>query len=173
MAILLRVRSRARVAGFAAGGQTAAMTSFPAALTLSLDTTPPPELRAMLAREINQYHARTVPGEARRFTLALRDGDGGLAAGLSGAMMWDWLFVDAVWVGDGWRGQGIGAGLLALAEDHAMSGGCHSVWLDSFQARDFYLRLGYAVFGALDDYPPGQTRYFLRKRLRPAEPVVA
>jgi hypothetical protein len=33
----------------------------------------------------------------------------------------------------------------------------------SFQARGFYERLGYAVFGTLDDYPPGQSRIFLHK----------
>jgi len=31
----------------------------------------------------------------------------------------------------------------------------------SFQALEFYERLGYAVFGTLDNYPPGQKRIFL------------
>ena len=35
----------------------------------------------------------------------------------------------------------------------------------SFQARPFYEKLGYRVFGQLPDYPRGQTRYFLAKAL--------
>jgi GNAT superfamily N-acetyltransferase len=75
------------------------------------------------------------------------------------------MFVAALWVADGWRGRGVGGTLLAAAERHAAAAGCHSVWLDTFQARDFYLKQGYTVFGALEDYPPGQTRSFLRKRI--------
>jgi hypothetical protein len=35
----------------------------------------------------------------------------------------------------------------------------------SVQARGFYKRQGYAVFGILDDYPPGQKGIFLHKVL--------
>ena len=35
----------------------------------------------------------------------------------------------------------------------------------SFQARDFYQRHGYRVVGQLDDYPPGETFYWMRKEL--------
>ena len=34
----------------------------------------------------------------------------------------------------------------------------------SFQARPFYERLGYTIFGQIDDYPAGHTRFFLQKR---------
>jgi hypothetical protein len=49
----------------------------------------------------------------------------------------------------------------------AANGGARSVHLDTydFQALGFYKKLGYGVFGELDDYPPGHTRYFLTKPL--------
>ena len=34
-----------------------------------------------------------------------------------------------------------------------------------------YAALGYREFGALEDYPPGQTRYFMRKRLDQNSPL--
>jgi ribosomal protein S18 acetylase RimI-like enzyme len=92
-----------------------------------------------------------------------------------GVLSWQWLFVEALWVDDAWRRRGIGRALLAQAEAHAVAAHCHSAWPDTFQARDFYQALGYRQFGALDEYPDGQTRYFLCKRLvgersHPADP---
>jgi ribosomal protein S18 acetylase RimI-like enzyme len=55
--------------------------------------------------------------------------------------------------------------MLLQAEQEAIARGCRGAWLDtySFQARGFYERLGYAVFGILNDYPPGQKRIFCTK----------
>jgi hypothetical protein len=36
----------------------------------------------------------------------------------------------------------------------------------SFQARPFYERLGYEVYGVLDECPVGHTTYFMKKQLR-------
>lgn len=143
-------------------------TGIPAGLDITLDPAPSPETRAALGHEIDAFHARTVPRDARRFALLLRDRDDLITAGLSGVMAWQWLFVEALWVSDTWRGRGVGRTLLTQAEARAAANGCHSVWLDTFQARGFYQALGYTQFGALEDYPPGQTRSFLRKRLLPA-----
>jgi GNAT superfamily N-acetyltransferase len=123
------------------------------------------DLRAALAREINAFHARTVPHASKRFALTLHAQTGPLSAGLVGVLSWEWLFIEALWVSDRLRGQGVGRALMAAAEARAWAEGCRSAWLDTFQAKDFYLALGYAVFGQLEDFPPGQTRHFLRKAL--------
>jgi ribosomal protein S18 acetylase RimI-like enzyme len=69
------------------------------------------------------------------------------------------------------RRLGIGRRLLLEAERRALAGGCYSAWLDtsSFQAPDFYRRLGHEEFGTLD-YPPDHKRLFLKKRLSPEVP---
>jgi hypothetical protein len=43
------------------------------------------------------------------------------------------------------------------------------VWLDTFefQARGFYERLGFEVFGRLDGLAPFFPRYFMQKTLEP------
>ncbi|AMK30841.1 GNAT family N-acetyltransferase [Pseudomonas mosselii] len=88
---------------------------------------------------------------------------GGLYARLGGR----WLFVELLVVPERMRGQGTGRELMAQAEALAREKGCCGIWLDtfSFQAPDFYRKLGFEVFGELADFPPGHTRYFLRKRL--------
>ncbi len=141
------------------------MAALPDDLSLTLDTAPPAGFQDQLGAAINDFMAQTVPGESQRFAIRLNDAGGALVGGLSGRIAWDWLFVAALWVHRDRRGQGAGGALLAAAESHAASAGCHSVWLDTFQACAFYEKLGYTVFGALEDYPQGQTRFFLRKRL--------
>ena len=130
-----------------------------------VDEAPSREDRKVLERAIDDFNARTVPGRDQRFALLLRDAEGALAGGLDGVIGWRWLFVDNLWVHDELTGQGYGRDLLARAEQRALEHGCHSAWLETFQALGFYQKCGYSVFGTLEDYPPGQTRTFLRKRL--------
>jgi ribosomal protein S18 acetylase RimI-like enzyme len=132
---------------------------------LELDPAPAPETRATLAREINDFNSRAFPYAPVRFAFLSRDAAGALQAGVMGTLSWGWLFVEAVWVSEALRGRGVGRILMEAAERHAREAGCHSVWLDTFQAQDFYLRLGYETFGVLDDYPHGQRRAFMRKTL--------
>lgn len=134
-------------------------------IQIIIDEAPSREGRKMLERAIDDFNARTVPGRDERFAILLRDGDGMLVGGLDGVIGWEWLFVDNLWVHDELRGRGVGRDLLERAERRALERGCHSVWLDTFQAVDFYRKRGYSVFGSLEDYPAGQTRYFLRKSL--------
>ena len=134
-------------------------------IPLEFDASPTPETRATLAREINDFNSRAFTYAPTRFAFLSRDGSGTLLAGVMGTLSWEWLFIEAVWVSDALRGQGIGRTLMEAAEAHAAKSGCHSVWLDTFQARDFYLSLGYEAFGVLENYPPGQARTFMRKAL--------
>lgn len=96
--------------------------------------------------------------------IASRDAE--IVGGLFGYTNWEWLFVAQVWVSDTVRREGVGARLLAAAEAEAVRRGCMHAHVDtfSFQATPFYERNGYAVFGKLEDYPKGHTRYFLHKR---------
>ena len=139
--------------------------ALPGNLLLTLDTDPPLAFRAELGQRIQAFHAETVPVQSSRFALQLHDAENRLLGGLSGVLAGGWLFVDALWVDAGLRGRGAGRALMARAETHAKAADCHSAWLDTFQASGFYEALGYRVFGALEDYPGGQTRVFLRKRL--------
>lgn len=138
----------------------------PDGLTLTFLDNPPAEFRGELGQAINTFHSETVPFASKRFGLRLRDDAGTTKAGLSGVMAWGWLFVDAVWIHPDLRGHGAGRALMHHAEAYAAEHGCHSAWLDTFQARGFYEALGYTVFGVLEDYPGTQSRAFLRKRLR-------
>jgi hypothetical protein len=53
-----------------------------------------------------------------------------------------------------------------LSSWNGIFGGCTDAFLDtfSFQARGFYEKLGYRVFGGLDNHPAGHQHYFMTKR---------
>ena len=97
--------------------------------------------------------------------------DGRVIAGADGRTQWDWLYVAHLWVDHGLRGTGTGVRVLAAIEDAARARGCRAAFLDTlaFQAKPFYEKLGYEVFGTLDDYPMGHQRFFMRKRLSEAQ----
>ena len=92
--------------------------------------------------------------------------EGQIVGGLWGHTAFGWLFVELLFSPADLRG-GMGTRLMDMAEDEARRRGCRHAWLDtySFQARGFYEKRGYQVFGQLDDYPPGHVRYFLRRDL--------
>lgn len=113
------------------------------------------------------YNAAYTGGAGwERLVVLLREGEG-VRGGLVGELYWGWMHVSTLWVHEALRGRGHGARLLRTAEEEALRRGCRAAHLDtfSFQARPFYERLGYTVFGVLEDFPEGHTRYFLRKRL--------
>jgi catechol 2,3-dioxygenase-like lactoylglutathione lyase family enzyme len=99
-----------------------------------------------------------------------RDAEAAIVGGILALVNWNWLHVSLVWVATELRGTGLGHRLLTTVEDEGVRRGCRYAHLDTFsyQARPFYERHGYTLFATLDDYPPGQQRFFMRKTLSPA-----
>lgn len=106
--------------------------------------------------------------DPKPLNLLLREEDA-IVGGLLAETQLGWMYVSALSVAEHLRGRGYGRALMEAAEVEAVARGCHSVWLNTFsyQAPEFYHRLGYVAFGRLDDYPPGETRIFLQKKLSP------
>jgi GNAT superfamily N-acetyltransferase len=105
---------------------------------------------------------------AEKFALLVRDDDGDqVLGGLSGKLLYRWMFIELLAVPEQARGQGIGSRLMAMAEEWAREKHCVGIWLDTFdfQAPEFYRSLGFSEFGTIDDYPPGHRRFYFQKRL--------
>jgi GNAT superfamily N-acetyltransferase len=102
------------------------------------------------------------------FAIHLTDpASGQPVGGLTGFTTFDWVFVELFHVPEHLRGQGHGRALIERVEAFGRERGCIGIWLDtfSFQARPFYEKLGFSVFGTLEDHPIGGRRYFMQKRL--------
>jgi GNAT superfamily N-acetyltransferase len=123
--------------------------------------------RDRIAQAIHD-HARDagLPFDIEELLIEATDGDRWLG-GLTARVTQRWLFVHLLVVAPEARGQHIGTRLMQAAEDEARRRDCLGVWLDTFtfQAPGFYPRLGFEEVGRIPDYPPGQARVFLAKRL--------
>lgn len=111
--------------------------------------------------------ATGLPGwELKPFAALLRDEDRNTIGGAIGSSYYGWLAIDLLWLPESLRGTGLGRQIMELTEKEARARGCTGIRLDtfSFQARGFYEKCGFSVFGTLPDHPPGHTRYWLAKR---------
>jgi GNAT superfamily N-acetyltransferase len=97
----------------------------------------------------------------------LRDENNRIRGGVLGDAWGGWLHVSILWIEEEFRGGGHGLELMKAAEEEGRSLGCRYVHLDShsFQAPDFYRKLGYTEFGVLEDAPIGYKQHFMWKRL--------
>lgn len=97
-----------------------------------------------------------------------RDEKGRLLGGiLACSVLWNVLLVETVWVREDCRGMHLASALLTEVEKEAVKAGCYIAQLDTFdfQAREFYEKCGYQVFGTLEDVPKGHERYYMYKKL--------
>ena len=98
----------------------------------------------------------------------IKDQDGTVIGGiLACSALWHILGIDTLWVKTEYRNKGIASKLLNSVEVEARKNGCHLAYLSTydFQAKDFYLKRGYEIFGVLEDCPKGHNLYHLSKRL--------
>jgi GNAT superfamily N-acetyltransferase len=128
----------------------------------------PPDL-SLIAQGLGEHAmaAGVEPRNAEPLCALQRDHRGALVGGLSATTVWGWLHVKELWVAERMQRSGIGTQLMLAAENEARRRGCHHALLDTFdfQARTFYEKLGYEVFGELPDFPRGHSRFFMKKSL--------
>ncbi|MEM7115607.1 MAG: GNAT family N-acetyltransferase [Chloroflexota bacterium] len=117
---------------------------------------------------LNEANGGKVPAyDKRPLNILSHDENGNLVGGLVGSTHWGWLYTKLLWVDPSQRGTGLGRQLMAAAEAEAQKRGCHAAYVNtfSFQAPEFYRKCGYEVWGELADYPVGETRIYLWKKL--------
>nr|WP_279306551.1 GNAT family N-acetyltransferase [Microvirga solisilvae] len=127
-------------------------------------------VRQIINNGLNDFNRSTLMPDLRIEDLAvvIRELESKtIVGGLWAHTGWEWLTIEAIFVPESLRRQGIAQNLVALAEEEAVSRGCHSAWLDTLnpEAMRLYERLGYQRFGELKDFPKGGSRTFLSKRL--------
>ena len=124
------------------------------------------DIDTLIRSLISYNNAQAEKENWQHLAIFIRDDQGELVGGLYGYTHWGWLFISHLWVAASLRSQGYGTKLVTQAEQEAAWRGCRHSYLDTydFQALNFYRKLGYEIFGFLDDFPKNLTRYYLYKR---------
>jgi GNAT superfamily N-acetyltransferase len=137
-------------------------------LRVSVEPHAPESLRQHVRDHLDTFNvAVTGLGEYHTLSVFLRDEHEEVLGGLLGNIWGGWLHVAILWVAEPLRGRGYGRQLLEAAERYAVQRGCTRAWLTtfSFQAPEFYPKLGYEAFAVLEGHPNGHRHHFLQKRL--------
>ena len=101
----------------------------------------------------------------KNIAITIRNDAGDIVGGVTGEAWADWLFVQLLWLDEAHRGQDLASRAMDALEDEARTFGAKRAYLDtfSFQARPFYEKRGYRVFGTLENYPDAHSRYWMTK----------
>jgi GNAT superfamily N-acetyltransferase len=147
------------------------MTDQPVRISIEGDTDAAGEVRTAVNAGLYSYNDQFAgPMENATLTISARHADGTVIGGLVAGLQppWKWMHVDRLWIAEPYRRAGVGRRLLEAAEKEAQKRGCVHVGTSTFefQARAFYEKQGYIVYGVQEDYPVGHRKFLLRKKLQ-------
>lgn len=137
-------------------------------MRLELTSNPTPEDESKVVEGTRAFNRLHMPKDVEPLCIFDRLASGEIIAGLTGKTYWNYLEVSFLWVDESHRHQGRASAIMQMAEEEALKRGCRNVLLDtySFQALDFYKKLGFSEFGTLSDFSGDQTRHYLHKPLQ-------
>jgi len=145
-------------------------------MDITITTSPAKEDLKVLSDGIGAYNQNYLPDEVvfekdTKFVVIAKDNKGDVLGGIRANGYWNYCIVELLWLSKETRGEGLGTRLMAAAENFAIEKGFSYIRTEtlSFQAKPFYEKLGYKVFGELPDYPKGHTTYCLVKELKQAD----
>jgi GNAT superfamily N-acetyltransferase len=102
-----------------------------------------------------------------RFACFAKDENGDVLGGVRAVAFWNYCILELLWLSEDVRGHNIGGKLMDAAEGFAKEHGFEYIRTEtlSFQAKPFYVKRGYLVYGELVDYPKGHTTFCMVKKL--------
>lgn len=125
-----------------------------------------PARRAILKGLRGYNRAKLGKVVFKEVAVTLREGDE-IVGGVTGQVWCGWLFIQLFWIDEAFRGGDRGTELIGRLEEEARSNGATHAYVDtfSFQAPGFYQKRGYRIFGELENFPVGHSRFWLTKAL--------
>lgn len=120
--------------------------------------------RAVLSHGLDDFN-RQFLGVPRTPCFGFIRQNGALVGGLQAESCGDGFYIKHLWLDEAHRGQGWGKTLMEKAEAEAIDRKCRTLWVDtmSYQAPEFYQKLGYREAGRVECYRERHDRIFYKK----------
>ena len=130
-------------------------------------TNPTDQQLAEIERGLDGHNAGVALARSVTRVRAVCVESGDVVAGLDGAAYWGKLHIRLLWVHPDHQSKGLGSRLIGWAEEEGRKLGCKSAMVDtmSFQAPEFYAKLGYRQFGLSEGYEGDASRHYFEKEL--------
>lgn len=136
--------------------------------TFEVGDSPSEKDQATIDRGLTEFNEKTADlSSVRPLSVVARNQAGEVAGGLIGRTWGECCEILVLWVDSNSRGEGVGSTLIRKAEEEAVRRGCRTVFLVtfSFQAPDFYERLGYEKKHSIEGMPDGICKFYMLRRL--------
>ena len=141
-------------------------------MRIEVTTAPSKEDLSVISNGIKSFNQKHIPDDVvfepdTSFSVFAKNDQGDVIGGIRATAFWNYCIIELLWLSEDTRGSGVGTQLIKAAEECALEKGFNYMRTEtlSFQAKPFYEKQGYRVYGELPDYPQGHTTYCLMKKL--------
>ncbi|MFW9906261.1 MAG: GNAT family N-acetyltransferase [Candidatus Thorarchaeota archaeon] len=137
--------------------------------------TPTDEEMMIVQKRLEDYKKQFPNGEldipTPDISLVLKNSCGTIVGGVITSMLTGVMHLEVLWIDEMYRGRGYGRALVLQAESIGKEKGypASQTWTFSFQAPEFYQRIGYKLVGTFDGYTNGITEHILLKKFKSDE----
>ena len=126
-----------------------------------------PRDKAVMVAGMLDYHAsHGHPRKVDTHSILIKNDDT-LIGCVIVTFLYNGMEIATLWVDEKMRGQGLGQKLMEMAEAEGKKCGATFAYTNTFtwQAPGFYEKLGYKLYGKLEDFPVGNSLSYYRKSI--------
>ncbi|MBP9670635.1 GNAT family N-acetyltransferase, partial [Candidatus Woesebacteria bacterium] len=127
---------------------------------IPIEGEPSPEDKQVMVDGMLAYHASNGhPRKVDTHSILIKDDSNTLIGCVIVTFLYNGMEIATLWVDEKARGQGLGQKLMEMAEAEGKKRGATLAYTNTFtwQAPGFYEKIGYQLYGKLDDFPVGNT----------------
>jgi len=127
----------------------------------------PVDMKVLVDGMLSYHASKGHPRKVDKYSILIKNDDDKLIGCVMVSFLWNGMQIGSLWVEESRRGQGLGQKLMEMAETEGKKRGCDFAYTDTFtwQAPGFYEKLGYTIYGKLNDFPKGNELSYYRKSL--------